>query len=106
MSFLFLYLLPFIELPSHPLLLLLPQLMCLQLEILLHPAARWGEDVSLLVAAVVAAALLLQDCLRGVETPGPGSSGIMVLGRQWLPLPLPPPCYTPPPPLLPPRRAA
>ena len=58
--------------------------MRLQLEILLlHPAARWGEDASLLVvAAVVAAALLLQDCLRGVGTPG--SSGIMVLvgGRR------------------------
>jgi hypothetical protein len=39
--------------------------MRLQLEILLFPAARWGEDASLLVAAG-AAALLLQDCLRGI----------------------------------------
>ena len=80
--------------------------MRLQPEILLHPAVRWGEDASLLVvAAVVAAVLLLQDCLRGIGTPG--SSGIMVLGRQWPPLPLPPPCYMPPqlllPPLPPPR---
>jgi len=49
--------------------------MRLQLEILLHPAARWGEDASLLVAAG-AAALLLQDCLRGIGTLS--SSGIMV----------------------------
>ena len=73
--------------------------MRLQLEILLHPAARWGEDASLLVAAG-AAAFLLKDCLRGVGTPG--SSRIMVLGRQWPLLPLPPPCHTPPPLLLPP----
>ncbi len=70
-----------------------------QLEILPHPAARWGEDASILVAAG-AAALLLQDCLRGKETPS--SSGIMVFGRQWLPPPLPPPCHPPAPPLLPP----
>ena len=68
--------------------------MPLQLEILLHPAARWGEDESLLVAAG-AAALLLQYCLCGIGTPG--SSGIMVLGRrQWPPLPLPPPCLVTP----------
>ena len=35
---------------APPLLLLLPQRMHLQLEILLHPAAWWGEDASLLVA--------------------------------------------------------
>ena len=74
--------------------------MRLQLEILLHPAARWGEDASLLVAAG-AALLLLQDCIRGVGIPG--SSRIMVLGRQWPPLPLPPPCHTPLSSLLPPR---
>ena len=74
--------------------------MRLQLEILLHPAARWGEDASLLVAAGGVASLLLQDFLRGIGTLG--SSGIMVLGRQWPPPPLPPPCHTPPPPLLPP----
>ena len=81
--------------------------MRLQLEILLHPAARWGEDASLLVAAG-AALLLLQDCIRGVGIPG--SSRIMVLGRQWPPLPLPPPCHTPlssllPPPAVPPAAA-
>ena len=59
--------------------------MRLQPEILLHPAARWGEDAPLL--------LLLEDCLRGIGTLG--LCGIMILGRQWPPPPLPPPCHMP-----------
>ena len=47
--------------------------------------------------AVGAAALLIQDCLRGKGTPG--WSRIMVLRPQWLPPPLPPTCH--PLPLLP-----
>ena len=70
--------------------------MRLHLEILPHPAARWGEGASILVAARVAA-LLVQEYLRGKGTPG--WSGIMLLGRQWLPPPLPPLCHPPPPPL-------
>ena len=41
--------------------------------------------------AAGATALLIQDCLRGKETPG--WSRIMVLRPQWLPLPLPPTCH-------------
>ena len=51
----FIYLSPFSELFPHPLLLLLSQPMRLQLEILPHLAAWWGEDKSLLVAAGAAA---------------------------------------------------
>jgi hypothetical protein len=60
--------------------------MHLHLKILLHPAARSGERASILVAAG-AAAILLQECLRGKGTPG--WSGIMLLGQQWMPPLLP-----------------
>jgi hypothetical protein len=62
--------------------------MRLQLEILPRLATRWGEGTLMLVAAG-AAALLVKECLCGKGTPG--WSGIMLLGRQWLPPPLLPP---------------
>ena len=78
--------------------------MRLHLEILPHPAARWGEGASILVAARVAA-LLVQEYLRGKGTPG--WSGIMLLRWQWLPPLLLPPGHPPPLPLmLPPPRPA
>jgi hypothetical protein len=73
------------------------QRMRLQLEILPRPAAWWGEDASILVAAG-ATVLLVQECPRGKGNPG--WSGIIVFRWQWLPPLLPPSCQLPPPQLL------
>ncbi len=56
----------------------LPRSTPLQLEVLLHLAAQWGEGMSILVAAGAAAFLML-ECLCGKETPS--WSGIMIL--RW-----------------------